>query len=244
MNAKSLIDLIDTNCGTNSTSYPTATKVVDINLAIDKAMSLISKADGRWQFDDSNHTADPIITFDLVEGQSDYHWTTDEQGNLILDAYRIMVADENGIFYDLTPTDQQLRGKAMEIVDGQAINGKPNRYDKTGKGAFLVPAPDYSYTKGVKMFINRESSYFTALDTFYTTKKPGFDGRLHEYLATRPTFYYAGRKGFKNINFWRDELLKFEGDEDRGITGLIESIYSKRNKDEKTQIIPKYRSSR
>ena len=234
--------LIDDNVDTTSTSYPTAKKTVDVNLALDQLLLRAIRATGKWQVDDSNHTKDPIITTNLVEGQRDYHFTVDEQSNLILDIYRVMVADENGIFRDLELVDQQeSKVGNLGMVDGQDIEGNPTKYDKTGNGIFLEQIPSYSYTNGLKLFINREADYFASDDT---TKKAGLDGRLHEYLAIRPSYYYAMRKGLKVSNYLAGELLKYEGDEDRGITGLIESIYSKRSKDEPTKIIPKYRSSR
>lgn len=152
-----------------------------------------------------------------------------------------MVADANGVFYDLDFEDQQQRYKAMGIVDGRALTGKPSKYDKTGSAVYLDLAPDYNYANGIKIFINRETTYFTSSDT---TKKAGIDGRLQEYIPTRMSAIYAGRKSLPNANYWANELLKYEGDEDRGTTGKIEAIYSKRSKDESTQIITKHRSSR
>jgi hypothetical protein len=241
-----IIDLIYRNTGADSNSYPLADVTADVNLALDNAIDLAIKACGNAQFDDTNHTKQPIIYFNLVSGQRDYSAITDEQGNLILDYYRVMVADEAGVYYDLEKIDQQTKGyKTMGMVDGQNITGKPSKYDQTGSSIFLDAIPNYSYTAGIKCFINREGSHFSvptvnvADDTV-----PGIDGRLHEYLATRPTAYYASRKVLKSANFWANELLKYEGDEDRGITGKIEGVYSKRMKDEPTRIITKHRSSR
>ena len=39
-----------------------------INRSLDKVFHIIFKADGRWQFDDGNHTTYPILTGDLVDG--------------------------------------------------------------------------------------------------------------------------------------------------------------------------------
>jgi len=245
LNALQLVTLIDDNCGTTSTSYPTAKKVVDINLALDKFMSIALPASGIWHLDDSNHTDYPILTTNLVSGQRDYSFTVDENDNLILEIYRVMVADEDGVFYDITQIDQnQSNAQSLSMVDGQDTEGAITKYNKTANGIFLDAIPNYSKTGGLKVFIDREASYFTALDTFYTTKKPGFAGILHEYLAIRPSYYFALRKGLKNATALGNELLKYEGDERLGIPGSIGEFYSKRNKDQKNQIIPKYRSSR
>ena len=237
LGCKNLVDLIDANCGTTSTSYPTAQKIMDINLALDKIWSLIFQASGIWHFDDSNHTDYPIITTNLVSGQRDYSFTSDESGNLILEIFRVMVADPNGVFYDLQQVNQnQANAESMSMVDGQNIQGQPSKYNKTANGIFLDAIPNYSYDNGLKLFIDREASYFVALDTFYNTKKPGFAGIFHEYLALRPSYMYAYRKGLQNVKALQTEMLLMED--------KIEEYYSKRNKDEKTWTIPKYRSSR
>jgi len=226
--------LINDNVDTTDTSYPLVKKVADVNLAIDKFFAIALQECGQWQFDDSNHTKDPIITTNLVSGQRDYHFTVDEQSNLILEIQRVMVADENGIFYDLEPVDQQTRGyKAIGFVDGQDTEGKPNKYDKTGSGIFLDPIPDYSYTNGLKFFISRQAHYFASDDTTATF---GACGLFHEYLALRPSYFYANRKGLKNKLDLLNEMNKMELD--------ISEYYNKRSKDEPTKIIPKWRSSR
>jgi len=229
-----IFDIIDDNCDSTSTSYTTAKKVRDVNLAVDKFLGLAIQADGKWQVDDSAHTKDPILTTNLVASQRDYHFTVDEQSNYILDIFRVMVADENGRFYDLETADQQSKGyKSLGFVDGQNLTGKPTKYDKTGNGIFLDVIPSYSYTNGLKLFINREAYQFKTTDTALV---PGFCPLFHEYFAIRPSYQFAYRKGLKNTADLRLEMLLMEDQ--------ITEYYSKRSKDEPTQIIPKWRSSR
>lgn len=242
-----IIDKIYSDTGADTTKFPLMEITREINLALDNLVAIALQASGIWQLDDSNYTTDyPIITTNIISGQRDYSFITDGSGNLILDIYRIMCANSSGIFYDLELIDQQTKDiRTMGMVDGQNITGIPSKYDKTGNGIFLDAIPNYSYTNGLKIFINREASHFSIPTVNVPdTTKPGFDGRLHEYLTVRPTAYYTAKHGLKSAPFWQNELLKWEGNEDRGITGKIESIYSKRSKDEKTQIITKYRSSR
>jgi hypothetical protein len=227
-NKDGIVDLIYANTGLNTTSYPLAEVTRDVNIALDKALSIILQADGKWQFDDSNHTDYPIITTNLVDGQRDYSFTTDEQGNLILDIYRVMVKDQDGKFYDIQPVDQQTRGTdSLGFVDGQNEEGEPTKYDKTANGIFLDKIPSYNSTGGLKIFINRETTYFTASDT---TKKPGFAGIFHEYLALRPSYQVAYRKGLQNVQLLREEMLLMEQ--------KIKEYYGQRAKDEKVRIAP------
>jgi hypothetical protein len=172
-----------------------------VNDALDKTFSIIFKANGKWQFDDSNHTDYPFITTALVASQRDYTFTTDEQGNLILDVYKVMIKDENGIYFELEPVDQQSDEDMAGFYSGLNATGTPSRYDKTANGIFLDCIPSYSVANGLKVFINREGSYFTTSDT---TKMPGFAGLFHVYLALYASYEYAMTNSLAN----KDEIFR------------------------------------
>lgn len=191
----------------------------EVNLALDDVHSIIFETGGTWQYDDSNHTDYPIITTSIVAGQRDYSFTSDEQGNLILDIFKVQVADSTGLFYDLTPVDQQSYAPSG-YTDGLLTQGLPNTYDKTANGIFLDPIPNYSATNALKIFINREGSYFATTDT---TKKPGFNGLFHDYLALKPAYKYALINQLKNVGLLEKELFKMEN--------KIRESYKAREKD-------------
>lgn len=222
-----IIALIDRNCKSNSSSYPLADKNADINLALDNVWGTIfDKAGGsKWQFDDSSHTDYPIITTNLVSGQRDYAFVTDEQGNLILDIYKVLVAQPNGTFVEVIPVDVQSEKDTAGFYNGLNTQGTPTKYDKTANAIFLDTIPNYNSTGGLKVYINREGSYFTTADT---TKKAGFAGLFHEYLALRPSYQYAFRNSLKNANALLIELTKMEK--------AIQSYYGRRNRDDRSSM--------
>jgi hypothetical protein len=205
----------------------------DINLALDKALTLIFQTGGTWQFDDSNQTDYPIITTNIVSGQRDYSFTTDATGNLILEIYRVLVADVNGTFYDVAPVDVGQGTAPRSYTDNLNVGGLPNTYDKLANAIFLDPIPNYNATAGLKVYINREGSYFNTNDT---TKKPGFAGLFHEYLALRPSWQYACVNGLANVNKLEEQVLKMESD--------MQDYYRGREKDTQKVLYPLYRSSR
>lgn len=205
-----ILTKIRDNVGSNSTNHTTATITIDVNLGIDNILLKLfgQGAGGSWQLDDSNQTDYPIITTNLVANQRDYSFTTDANGNVILDIYRVMVADSSGVFYDLTQVDQQdINNSPLTMVDGRNTTGNPNKYDLTGNGIFLDPIPSYSYTNGLKVFINRESTYFTSSDT---TKKWGYTGLWHEYLILYACYQYARKAKLSNMNVFKRDLLEIE----------------------------------
>ncbi len=232
---KTQIDaLIDRNCKSNSVSYPVADKTADENLAFDSFIAIAIPASGKWQLDDSNHTDYPIITTNLVSGQRDYSFTTDEGGSLILDVYKVMVANSSGVYYEIPCVDQQSDADTSSFYDGQNTTGTPTRYDKTANGIFLDVIPSYNYTNGLKVFINREASYFTTSDT---TKKPGVDGRFHEYFALEPSVRYCKRNEMFNLadRFERDLMVMQQ---------KIKDTYSARDRDTKKRMLPKVENNR
>lgn len=232
-NKRGIIELIDANVNTNATQYPVVDKTRDVNLALDRVFALIFQVGGTWQFDDSNQTDYPIITTALVSGQRDYSFTTDANLNLILEIYRVLVADASGIFHDVFPVDVNQKTAPNSFTDGQNTGGQPFTYDKLANGIFLDPIPNYSKAGGLKVYINREGSYFAATDT---TKKPGFAGLFHEYLALRPAWQYAVRKGLSNAQGLQLQVLQMEQD--------IMDYYKGREKDTQKKLRPVYRNSR
>jgi len=206
---KTQIDaFVDRTLGTNDVSYPVADKTADENLAIDYVFSTIFQVGGRWQFDDSNHTDYPIITTDLVAGQRDYSFTSDESGNLILDIYKVLVSNDGGVSYEeIYPVDMESKYEANSMLDGRNIEGSVYRYNKTANGIFLDQIPPDGVTNGLKILISREGSYFTTSDT---TKKPGIAGLYHEFIGLRPCYQYAMRKGYKNTETLKRDMIEME----------------------------------
>lgn len=179
----------------------------DANLAFDEFLGLAFRADGTWQFDDSNHTDFPIITTNLVADQRDYTFTTDEQGNLVLEIDKVLIADSSGTFHEVKPVDAQSESDTDGFWNGNNTTGSPTAYDKTANGIFLDPIPNYNYTNGLKVYINREASYFTHTDT---TKKPGVPGIFHRYFVIRPAYDQARRNNLPTLGSLSVELARLE----------------------------------
>jgi hypothetical protein len=186
-----IVTKIDNAVGTNSVSYPLTTKAIDANLALDEAMATIFQLGGTWQYDDRNHSHDPIITTNLVSGQRDYHFTTDEDSAIILDIQEVWVKNSSsGDFVKLERIDM-VRGGATTMHDGDNTTGVPTQYGLIGNGIFLDLIPSYSSTLGLKIIINREAHYFESTDT---TAVAGIDGLCHDFLYLKPAYEYARDK--------------------------------------------------
>jgi len=240
---KGLVQLYERECGFNPGDVSGNTTrlkqfAADANLAWDTFLTLAFKSNGTWQFDDSNHEDNyPFIKTNLVSGRRDYTFLADESGNLVLDIYKVMIANQSGTYYEVFPADQQSRSSnnqdTSSFFDGLNTTGLPIRYDKTGNSIFLDPIPNYDYTNGLKVFINREASYFAYDDV---VKKPGVPGVLHSYFALKPALDYIERNGLKN---YTQVALKVKKLED-----MIEEVFGSRQKDIEGKFIASYRNSR
>ena len=237
---KGIIQIIEKECGFNrgdisGNSDRLKEFTADVNMTIDDYIELAIKSSGRWQFDDSGHTDYPIITTNLVSTQRDYSFTTDEDGNLILDIYRVAILPSATatVYEEITPVDAQTDKNSDFVANNTSITGIPSEYDKTANGIFLNPIPNYNATNGLKVYINREGSYFTTSDT---TKKPGVPGIHHEYFALKSSLRYARRKSLSNLNALEKAVIDFEGSERLGVAGKIAEYFSKREKDDITRL--------
>jgi hypothetical protein len=193
-----------------------------VNLSLDKAFHIAFKADGRWNFDDGNHTTYPILTGDIVSGQRDYSFTADSDSNLILDIFRVFYRSSTSApYYELFPVDVQSanEGDISSFVDGLNGAGQPSRYDKTATGIFLNTLPLAAVIAGLKIYVNREGSYFT---TASTTTMPGFAGLYHEYCVLEPCYRYARANSLKKQETFKRDYLELEM--------KIEEFYSKRDR--------------
>lgn len=224
--------LIDTEVSSNTTSYPLATKVLDINLALDDAIDIAIRTCGIGQYDDNNHGNYPFITTDLNSGQRDVTYTQDGSANLILDIYKVMIMDSTGVYKEIPQVDMQSEDYP-NFYDGRNTTGTPTCYDRTGNGIIFDVIPNYTKTDGVKMFINREGSYFTISDT---TKKPGIDPRVHEYLIISPAFKHAQRNDLGNqVGLEKRKLILEE---------KIRRVYANKDRGIRRQVKPNYQNNK
>jgi len=204
----------------------------DVNLAIDDYIGMAIQSSGMWKIDDSNHTDYPEIYTDIESGQRDYTFITDENGNNILDIYRVYYLN-GGIYSLLSPIDTDTEREASDISNGSSTEGVPDSYDKTANAIRLNRTPPTNVTDGLKVSINREGSYFEYSDT---SKKPGFPGVHHKYFYLKPANDYARRNTLTSYPRIEGELMKTERE--------IKEYFNRRAKDERPELRINRESSR
>jgi energy-coupling factor transporter ATP-binding protein EcfA2 len=192
------------------------------------------ESDGRFQYDDSNHTKQPAATFSLVADQSEYLFTTDEQGNQILRLGYISVKDANGDWIDLVPFDRWKNGMGLAYDEFMSESGTPQAFDiQDGTGVKLFPAPNYSSSGGGKVYFQREPDYFASTDT---TQKPGLPGPFHIGLAYGAASVWLASKNKAKSEFYDTKKER--------ILEKLRNFYSTRNRFEQKKMRGRRRSSR
>lgn len=181
--------------------FPDATLVVEANNALERIVSLINSADGRWQFDDTNNTDQPIATADIVSGQQDYSLLTSH-----LEITRAEIKDANGNWQKLVPIDQA-DVYNQSLTDFLKTTGTPIYYDKLANSVFLYPSPNYSQVSSLKLYFERGPNYFLTSDT---TKTPGFNSLFHDLIPYWIAYNFAIANGKANTQSLLTEIQRKE----------------------------------
>jgi hypothetical protein len=215
------IDFILFSDTTSTSPYAIADKTRNMNSWYDRAVSLILRADGRWEWDDNNKTDLPIATAALVANQQDYEMS----GATFLKILKVEVKSQSGDWLPLDPISIADK-KTESMTDYLKTAGTPQKYDKLGNSLFLYPKPSYGADASLKVYYQRNVDHFAAADT---TDVPGFAEIFHRYLSFGAAFDYALANGMNGkVNTLSPIITRMESD--------IVDFYSDRGKDENVSI--------
>ncbi len=188
-----------------------------INEANARYTEIAITADGAWAFDDSNQVDLPIATTNLINGQQDYTFAVN-----FIDILGVEVADSAGIFHGMIQVNERdFSNEAASLTNVFRIPSLPISYMKLANSIFLLPAPNYNYTAGLKIRFQRPHVYFVYNDT---TKVAGFNSNHHQYLVDYACWKYASSRSMPSASRFLSEVQRYEQIE-------IPSFYSSRNKD-------------
>lgn len=157
---------------------------VKINDAFDELMPLLLSFSNYLKWDDTNQTDLPIGTINMVSGQADYTIAQDDNSLDILNITQLEILPSSS-------ASNYIEMEEMTIDDPRAIvamapnsseTGVPVAWLKRGNTVFLYPKPNYASTNGIKIFFEREASYFSSIDT---TKEAGIPRPFQLLLALR-----------------------------------------------------------
>lgn len=178
-----LVEDVDFWASTDSTSYPLADKVRNINRHYYVAVTDILRASGRYQYDDSNLATLPKVDLTMVSGT---HEVALPEANIKINA--IEIKDASGNYYRIPEID--FADKLRSISSFTTSSGMPLAYDVIGGYIYLDPAPltgSVTLTSGLRVWVEREIDAFTTSDT---TQEPGFAEPFHRLLSLGAAYDY------------------------------------------------------
>lgn len=185
-------------------------------------------ADKRLRWDDTNHTKLPEGTMDLVAGQSDYSYLTDEQGNNILTLLSVSLVDSNGKETLLRPVDRS--DSDFDDATYGTGSGTPSSYDKITDNIIRLnnkPSATDVSTYDLKLRFQRAPKLYTAADTTATT---GFSPLLDRGFVIACAYDAALTLGLQNIQALALERQREEQ--------KVVEYFANRNEDEEAVLRP------
>jgi len=228
-NSAGILDDIDFICDTDSTSYPTADKVRNLNRHYYKGVSDVLRTQGRQQFHDSiNLNVLPEKVFTLVDGQRQYALPAD-----LLKLWAIEIKDASGNSFRLKEIDLNDPVMQRTITDLMETSGIPRYYDIKGEDMYLYPAPasgQVTLTDGGRVFYTPEIDQFTTADT---TQEPALAEPFGRILSIGASIDWLMVNDTSKVDRWRGEYEQLRAE--------LRQFYSTRNKDGGNRLIPNHR---
>jgi len=161
-----------------------------INRALDKYLGMLGAGSRLATIDDTNYTDQPFSYFAIVEGQHDYEFKEDEDGNAISDITAVLIIKSATL-----STYEKLTKLTLDRDDAELImspnaseTGVPTGYIERDNTIFFNKIPNYASAQGGKLFYKRAPSYFVDTDT---TKEPGLPFNFHEMIAIKAAYEWV-----------------------------------------------------
>jgi hypothetical protein len=217
----------------DANQWPTAKVVNSVNHWKDFLDGYAIGADRRFQWDNTNHTKLPEGTTASVSGQSDYAFTTDEQGNSIITLVGVSRLDSTtGGYVPLKQVDRN--DQSIDLSTFGLSSGTPPQYDKIADNIIRL---DYSVGSVIaayfKFYFQRTSPYFDAADTTETT---GFSPLLDRGFVIAGAYDCALTLGLKNLTALAAERAKEEQ--------KVIQYFSDRNQDSVRRMVGGYQNNK
>ena len=213
----------------DTTSLTAANLLIFINSAYERITGKLITATGNspWPFGDSNYTAFPTYTMNLVNSQAEY-----QIDSLVapLTIMAVEIMDANGNYYPIKPvTLRQIKEEGFAQTEFYETDGRSFLYEKRENIVVLYPAPDngvsVTLTNGLKIFFLRTADTYTSAQVTTGTKEPGFPSPWHDILAYEAALLYC-------LNYKKDRVAFLSGERDKREQELM-AFMGMRNQDER-----------
>lgn len=227
---------------TDSSSYPDANMVIDINIWYQKIVSMIFESQDDSDFDDQRNQNYPVVSTPMVAGQRDYAIPVSEQ---VLKIKRVDVTYDGSNYYRATPFDNGVPGWGFGNTtneDANMIKQAP-QYDVQYNSLFIYPlavASDVSAGASIRVEWERavtpfsQSADYNGSTMSTSTSVPGIDIPWHPMLAYGAAYEYANARNLPQLANIKQDLTDWEG--------RLRTAYGKKDLDTMLALRPAYDS--
>lgn len=174
----------------DTTDYPNANRLIDLNAWNQKVVTWILAAQDSSDFDDANHTGYSTLSTDLVSGQRDYNFGISDG---VVGIKRVEISYDGVNAYLSTPIDSsEIQTPLMESytdIDNDFSTSAPG-HDWKYNSLFIYPKPTATLGK-IEVEVSRTARDFTSGEFTTGTITPGFDNNFHIVLAYGMAYEYA-----------------------------------------------------
>jgi hypothetical protein len=202
----------------DTTSYPDATMLIDINMWYQKIVSMIFESQDDTDFDDQRNTNYPIVTTPMVAAQRDYAIPVSEQ---VLKIKRVDITYDGTNYYRATPFDNGVAQWGMGNAaneDSNFIQASP-QYDVQYNSIFIYPLPTAAnVSAGGQIRIEWEravtpfsqSADYNAAAMSTSVSVPGIDLPWHPMIAYGAAYEFANANNLPQLGNIKQDLVDWE----------------------------------
>lgn len=226
----------------DTSSYPDANMLIDINLWYQKIVSMIFESQDDSDFDDQRNSTYPIKTTPLVAGLRDYSIPVSEQVQKIK---RIDVTYDGIHYFRATPFDNGVPewGFGNPTDEDSNMLKQAPKYDVQYNSIFVYPlaiASDVSAGAQIRIEWERSMTPFSqsadyngqAMST--STSVPGIDLTWHPMLAYGAAYEFANANNLPQLQNIKQDLMDWEN--------RLRTAYGKKDLDTMLALRPAYDS--
>lgn len=184
--------------GTDTTSYPNSTRLIDINNHLQKVVGMIFDSQDETDYDDQRNTDYPIVTTSLTTNR-DYTIPVSEK---VLRIKNVSISYDGTNVYRASPLE--INSTEMPVAPASATTANANidqyfdiispRYDIKYNSIFIYPKPTQAQVDAGGFMViewERQPTPFTLSELTTGTEVPGFDDTFHMMLALGPALDYC-----------------------------------------------------
>lgn len=202
----------------DTSSYPDATMLIDINMWYQKITDMIFESQDDTDFDDQRNTTYPILTTPLVAGQRDYSMPVSNQVQKIK---RIDITYDGTNYFRATPFDDGVPQWGMgnpTMEDANMIKQAP-RYDIKYNSIFVYPlaiASDVSAGAQIRIEWERsvtpfsQTADYNAAAMSTSVSVPGIDLPWQPMLAYGAAYEFANANNLPQLQNIKGDLQDWE----------------------------------